>query len=111
MGGAFDPPHLAHRALAESAWRALNLTELRIFPTGQAWHKSTGLSPAADRLAMAHLAFANLPGVVVDDAEQGVTNIVRGEDLLSSTARQQLLARLLGLNPPSVLHVPVVYDA
>jgi nicotinate-nucleotide adenylyltransferase len=69
MGGAFDPPHLAHRALAESAWRALNLTELRIFPTGQAWHKSTVLSPAADRLAMAHLAFANLPGVVVDDAE------------------------------------------
>jgi glutamyl-Q tRNA(Asp) synthetase len=49
--------------------------------------------------------------VVVDDAEQGVTHIVRGEDLLSSTARQQLLARLLGLNPPSVLHVPVVYDA
>ena len=49
--------------------------------------------------------------VVVDDAEQGVTDIVRGEDLLSNTARQQLLARLLGLNPPSVLHVPVVYDA
>jgi glutamyl-Q tRNA(Asp) synthetase len=49
--------------------------------------------------------------VVVDDAEQGVTNTVRGQDLLSSTARQQLLARLLGLNPPSVLHVPLVYDA
>ena len=49
--------------------------------------------------------------VVVDDAEQGVTHIVRGEDLLSSTARQQLLARLLGLDPPGVLHVPVVYDA
>jgi len=49
--------------------------------------------------------------VVVDDAQQGVTHIVRGEDLLSSTARQQLLAQQLGLNPPSVLHVPVVYDA
>ena len=49
--------------------------------------------------------------VVVDDAEQGVTDIVRGEDLLSSTARQRLLARLLGFSSPSVLHVPVVNDA
>jgi glutamyl-Q tRNA(Asp) synthetase len=48
--------------------------------------------------------------VVVDDAQQGVTDIVRGEDLLSSTARQQLLARLLGLSAPSMLHVPVIYD-
>lgn len=48
--------------------------------------------------------------VVVDDAQQGVTDIVRGEDLLGSTARQQLLARLLGLSAPSVLHVPVIYD-
>jgi glutamyl-Q tRNA(Asp) synthetase len=48
--------------------------------------------------------------VVVDDAQQGVTDIVRGEDLLSSTARQQLLSRLLGFNLPSVLHVPVIYD-
>jgi glutamyl-Q tRNA(Asp) synthetase len=49
--------------------------------------------------------------VVVDDAQQGVTDIVRGEDLLSSTARQRLLARLLGFSSPSVLHVPVIYDA
>ena len=69
MGGAFDPPHLAHRALAETAMLELKLTELRIFPTGQAWHKATPLSPAADRLAMAQRAFAHLPGAVVDDAE------------------------------------------
>ena len=49
--------------------------------------------------------------VVVDDAHQGVTDIVRGQDLLSSTARQQLLGRLLGLSAPSVLHIPVIYDA
>jgi len=48
--------------------------------------------------------------VVVDDAEQGVTDIVRGQDLLGSTARQQLLARLLGLSLTRVLHVPVIYD-
>lgn len=48
--------------------------------------------------------------VVVDDAAQGVTDIVRGEDLLSSTARQQILARTLGYSVPSVLHVPLVMD-
>lgn len=48
--------------------------------------------------------------VVVDDAHQGVTHVVRGEDLLSSTARQLLLFNLLGLAPPSYLHVPVVTD-
>ena len=69
MGGAFDPPHVAHRALADTALRELKLDELRIYPTGQAWHKATPLSPAADRLAMAQLTFASLPKVVVDDAE------------------------------------------
>ena len=49
--------------------------------------------------------------VVVDDAQQGVTTIVRGEDLLTSTARQRLLSRLLGLPVTRVLHVPVVTDA
>jgi len=49
--------------------------------------------------------------VVVDDAAQKVTHIVRGEDLLSSTARQQQLAGLLGYETPRVLHVPLVTDA
>ena len=49
--------------------------------------------------------------VVVDDADQAVTHIVRGEDLLSSTARQRLLGDLLGLPRLEYLHVPVVTDA
>jgi glutamyl-Q tRNA(Asp) synthetase len=44
--------------------------------------------------------------VVVDDAEQGVTDIVRGADLLLSTPRQILLQELLGLPRPRYLHVP-----
>jgi glutamyl-Q tRNA(Asp) synthetase len=48
--------------------------------------------------------------VVIDDAEQGVTHIVRGQDLLSSTARQRLLAKALGLISPEVMHVPLVMD-
>lgn len=46
--------------------------------------------------------------VVVDDAAQGVTQVVRGDDLLSSTPRQILLQQLLGLPTPEYLHVPLV---
>lgn len=49
--------------------------------------------------------------VVVDDAAQGVTDIVRGSDLLDSTPRQIHLQRLLGLPTPSYLHLPVAIDA
>lgn len=46
--------------------------------------------------------------VVVDDAEQGVTQVVRGDDLLASTPRQMFLQRLLGLPTPSYIHLPLV---
>ncbi len=49
--------------------------------------------------------------VVVDDAEQGVTDVVRGEDLADNTARQIHLQRLLGLPTPRYLHTPLVRDA
>jgi glutamyl-Q tRNA(Asp) synthetase len=46
--------------------------------------------------------------VVVDDAEQGITDVVRGEDLADNTPRQIHLQRLLGLPPPRYLHTPLV---
>lgn len=49
--------------------------------------------------------------VVVDDAEQGVTDIVRGADLIDSTARQIYLQRLLGFPTPRYLHVPVIRNS
>lgn len=69
MGGAFDPPHNAHVALARVAMAELGLDELRVVPTGHAWHKSRPLSPGHHRLAMARLAFAGVPGAVVDSCE------------------------------------------
>ncbi|UKA62618.1 tRNA glutamyl-Q(34) synthetase GluQRS [Arthrobacter sp. FW306-04-A] len=48
--------------------------------------------------------------VVVDDAEQGVDQVVRGDDLLSSTPRQGYLASLLGLPVPEYAHVPLVLN-
>ena len=69
FGGAFDPPHAAHVALAQSAVADLQLDELRVIPTGEAWHKSRPLSPAPHRLAMAQLAFSGLPCVVIDPRE------------------------------------------
>lgn len=49
--------------------------------------------------------------VVVDDADQGVDQVVRGDDLLPSTPRQVLLQRLLDLPEPAYAHVPLVLGA
>ena len=76
FGGAFDPPHMAHIALAKHAVAQFNLDELRIIPTGDAWHKTRALTPSPHRLAMTRLAFADVPKAVVDPREidrQGAT--------------------------------------
>ena len=69
FGGAFDPPHNGHLALAQTAIAQLQLDALHIVPTGQAWHKSRNLTAADHRLAMARLAFGHLAQVVVDERE------------------------------------------
>jgi nicotinate-nucleotide adenylyltransferase len=69
FGGAFDPPHIAHVALARSAIEQLRLDVLFVIPTGEAYHKSRSLTPAVHRLEMAHLAFAELDCVMVDPRE------------------------------------------
>ena len=48
---------------------------------------------------------------IVDDTAMGITEVVRGTDLLISTARQRLLARALGWTPPSYYHCPLWCDA
>lgn len=96
FGGAFDPPHLAHRSLAETALEQLQLQRLHVIPTGQAWHKTRTLTDARHRLAMCERAFGDLPGVVIDDRE------IRREGP-SYTA--DTLAELKALYPKSKLYL------
>ncbi len=69
FGGAFDPPHIAHVALAQAAVEQLQLDQLRIFPTGLAWHKAHTLTAPRHRRALAELAFAGLAHTAIDDRE------------------------------------------
>jgi nicotinate-nucleotide adenylyltransferase len=69
FGGAFDPPHQAHVALVEAAIAQLQLDQVRVLPTGQAWHKPRDLTDAVHRLAMTRLAYQHLSQVVVDERE------------------------------------------
>jgi glutamyl-Q tRNA(Asp) synthetase len=55
--------------------------------------------------------FAYQLAVVVDDGAQGITQVVRGEDLVDNTPRQLLLQRALGLPQPAYLHAPLVLGA
>lgn len=96
FGGAFDPPHNAHLALAQTALRELAMDALHVIPTGQAWHKARPLSPAEHRLAMTRLAFQDMPGVVVDDRE-----IKR----LGPTFTIDTLRALQAENPDAQLHL------
>ena len=99
FGGAFDPPHVAHVALVQTAIAQLGLDAVRVLPTGQAWHKPRLLSPAADRLRMAQLAFADLPQVLVDAREiqrQGPSYTVETLRELQAQFPQAQLYLLLG---------------
>ncbi len=99
FGGAFDPPHTAHVALARAGLNQLKLDELQVFPTGDAWHKPRTLSPAHDRVAMARLAFADVPRVTVDERETqraGPTYTVDTLEQLQQEHPQAQLYLLLG---------------
>jgi nicotinate-nucleotide adenylyltransferase len=68
-GGAFDPPHPAHLALAEATIKQFNFDQLLVIPTGDAVHKRRHLSSSHHRLAMAQLAFAGVTRAQIDPRE------------------------------------------
>jgi len=104
---------LRERGGAPSAWR-LDAQARRIdFRDALAGERSAVVDdfvvwregpPAADARGLPAYNLA----VVVDDAADGIGEVVRGDDLLETTPRQILLAQLLGLPAPSYAHVPLV---
>ncbi len=94
FGGSFDPPHIAHIALAKHAVEQFELAELRIVPTGDPWHKDRTLTPSPHRLAMTRLAFAEVQQAVVDPREidrEGATYTVDTlEELKAETPEADL---------------------
>ncbi len=70
LGGTFDPPHLAHLAVAEEAREALGLSRVLFVPAGQPWQKAgRPVTPGRLRLAMVERAVAGNPGFVADPRE------------------------------------------
>lgn len=69
VGGTFDPIHIAHAYLMEECLQILDLDRLLVIPAGDPPHKEDGVTPGHHRLAMARLALADYPGIIVDDRE------------------------------------------
>jgi nicotinate-nucleotide adenylyltransferase len=98
-GGAFDPPHLAHVALAQSAVEQYDLDELRILPTGHAWHKTRTLTAASHRISMAKIAFEDISQACIDEREtlrSGATYTIDTLQELQAENPQAKLFLLMG---------------
>jgi glutamyl-Q tRNA(Asp) synthetase len=95
---------MAFAAAPAPAGRLIHWVDRRLGPGQQDVAAEVGdfILKRADGLWAYQLA------VVVDDADQGITDIVRGEDLADNTPRQILLQRALGLPTPRYLHTPLV---
>ncbi|OGV78451.1 MAG: tRNA glutamyl-Q(34) synthetase GluQRS [Methylotenera sp. RIFCSPLOWO2_02_FULL_45_14] len=96
-----------------NAWRIkTNALEISFVDAIQGEIKQTLSQNVGDFiLKRADGLFAYQLAVVVDDAAQGITHIVRGADLLDSTPRQIYLQQLLGFSTPHYAHVPVASNA
>lgn len=92
------------------AWRIAVPDETICFTDGCAGQQTQNLRQECGDFILRRSdgVFAYQLAVVTDDALMGVTQVVRGRDLLSSTARQMYLYRLLGYTPPQFYHVPLL---
>lgn len=97
LGGSFNPPHASHLRLVVAARRCLPVAEVRVIPAGDHPHKGRRLAAAEHRLAMCRLAFAGLPGVVVDDRELRRAGPSYTVDTLAELAREHPGRRLFFL--------------
>ena len=102
FGGTFDPIHLGHLRLAETAREALGLARVRLIPAGQPPHRATPGASGNHRLAMARLATADNPAFEVDAAEvtaaQASFTILTLERLRAELGSARPLVLLLGVD-------------
>ena len=107
-GACISPPD----PLREPAWRVRVGDTVIAFDDGLQGLQSWALSIDGDFVVKrADGPFAYQLACAVDDAAQGITEVVRGADLLDSTPRQLHLMRSLGLHEPAYLHLPIAVDA
>ena len=105
------PEQIAEHAKTRApAWRVRVPKETIAFTDGHlgAYQENLARDCGDFYLRRADGVFAYQLAVVVDDALMGVTEVVRGSDLLSSTPRQLWLYRELGLTPPQFYHLPLL---
>ncbi len=95
------------------AWRIKTIDESIAFDDAIQGHISQNLMHDIGDFVLkrADQLFAYQLAVVVDDAEQGITHIVRGADLLASTPRQCYLQTLLNIKQPHYTHIPIASNA
>lgn len=104
------PPDRAHRR--QRAWRVrVGSATIAFNDRLQGWQAQDLGRDAGDFVVRrTDGLYAYQLAVVVDDALQGITDVVRGADLIASTTRQIFLQQRLGFPTPSYLHVPVAVD-
>jgi glutamyl-Q tRNA(Asp) synthetase len=99
-------------AAAERRTGSLSFHEAGEGPEGETGEVRVAAGPAGDVvLARKDVGVAYHLAVVVDDARQGVTEVIRGQDLFEATHIQRVLQSLLGLPEPSYRHHPLIRDA
>ena len=108
---------VAARADVAHCWR-LDMTQAVALTGALRWHDSTAGTVVADPLAQGDVVLARKDApasyhlaVTLDDAAQGVTDVVRGVDLFAATDVHRLLQTLLDLPVPAYHHHPLVLDA
>ena len=95
LGGSFDPPHIGHLLVAQDVTEALALDTLLIVPAGSQPLKTQDQSPAAHRLRMTQLCFADLPKAVVDSVEVDRGGLSYMVDTVETLHRRWPTAELL----------------
>ena len=91
LGGTFDPPHIAHLALAEAAREQLSLDSVLFIPAGEPWRKSgRAVTDAIDRLAMAQVAIEGNDAFGLSDIEVRHAGPTYTADTLRALAGERL---------------------